>query len=105
MYAFGFFLSTRLSSFPFVSSLLYAFPVFPFVLLLFSLSLVLDLLRALSTVRFVCYRRICLYFGFILWVYAIPSVFFSGGFFILFGSALAWIDECEESSPCSAHPS
>ena len=94
-----FFFSTRLSSFPFVSSLLYAFPVFPFILLLFSLSLVLDLLRALSIVRFVCYRRIYLCFGFILRV-TLFSQCFIWRIFYLFGSALAWIDECEESSPC-----
>ena len=38
-------LPTRLSSFPVVSSLLYAFPVFPIIHLLFSSSLVLDYSR------------------------------------------------------------
>ena len=44
-------LHTRLSSFPIVSSLLYAFLVFPVINLLFSFSLELDLFRALPSGR------------------------------------------------------
>ena len=43
-------------------------------------------------------------FGFILRVALFPQCFI-WRIFYLFVSALAWIDECEESSPCSAHPS
>ena len=56
-----------------------------------------------------CWRRgmkSCSYlcFGFILRVALFPQCFI-WRIFYLFGSALACIDECEESSPCSAHPS
>ena len=51
-------LPTRLSSFPTVSSLLYAFLVFPVIHLLFSFSLELDLFRALSIVRIISYWHI-----------------------------------------------
>ena len=64
------------SSFHFVSSLLFAFPVFPFIHLLLSFPLVLDLFRALSIVRIISY----LAHLFVLWLpfvsCVIPSVFY-----------------------------
>ena len=59
-------LPTRFSSFPFVSPLLFVFPVFPFIHLRLSFPLVLDLLRVISIIRIISLWRIYLCFGFIL---------------------------------------
>ena len=48
-------LHTRLSSFPFVCSLLYASPVFPFCSLAIVIFIGVGLLRALSIARVVSY--------------------------------------------------
>ena len=74
-------LPTRLSSFPIVSSLLFAFPVFPFIHLLLSFPLVLDLLRAISIVRiFLCGASIYALVSFCVLRYSFSDLF--GGYFI-----------------------
>ena len=50
------------------------------------------------------YWRFLLCFGF-LFKFRYYLQCFIWRIFYSFGSALAWIDECEESSPASAHPS